>query len=100
MSKSNEIKIDKSNSLPENLDYSQLPQHILDAITTSQYEIDKASKLTWDGKQFVVRIPTEVAKETELKEGEYMEFIIIKKFGATEKPKVKIRLVQNGKTEA
>lgn len=97
MAKSNDIKIEKTTSLPDNLDYSNLPKAVLDAITTSQYEIDKKSKLTWDGRQFIVRIPKEVAQEAELKEGESMEFIIIKKFGATEKPEVRIMLVQNGK---
>lgn len=97
MVKSNDIKIEKATFLPMDLDYSKLPKSVLDAITTSQYEIDKDSKLTWDGRQFVVRIPKEVAQEAELKEGERMEFIIIKKFGATGKPEVRIRLVQNGK---
>ncbi len=98
MGKSDDIKIEKTTSLPTDLDYSKLPKSVFDAITTSQYEIDKDSKLTWDGRQFIVRIPKEVAIEAELKEGEKMEFIIIKKFGDTEKPEVRIRLVQNGKT--
>jgi hypothetical protein len=97
MGKSDDNKIEKATSLPTALDYSKLPKSVLDAITTSQYEIDKASKLTWDGRQFIVRIPKEVAQEAEIKEGESIEFIIIKKFGATEKPEVRIRLVQNGK---
>ena len=97
MGKSNDNKIEKTTMLPDNLDYSKLPEAILDAITTSQYTIEKESKLTWDGRQFIVRIPKEVALEAEIKEGERIEFTIIKKFGATETPKVHIELMQNGK---
>ena len=97
MSKSNDIKIEKTTTLPDNLDYSNLPKAVLDAITTSQYTIEKESKLTWDGRQFIARIPKEVAQEADIKEGERIEFIIIKKFGATEKPKIQMELVRNEK---
>ncbi len=97
MSKSVEFRIEKTTSLPYILDYSQLPKKTLDAITTSQYEIDKEGKLTWDGKQFVVRIPKEVSLEMGIKEGEHIKFIILKKFGATDKPELHIELMQNGK---
>ena len=74
MSKSNENHIEKTTSLPSSLDYSKLPKNTLEAITTSQYEIDKEGKLTWDGKQFVVRIPKEVSMEMGIKEGEHIKF--------------------------
>ena len=69
MAKSNDIKIEKTASLPTDLDYSKLPKPVLDAITTSQYTIEKESKLTWDGRQFIVRIPKEVALEAGIEEG-------------------------------
>ncbi|MGI0058904.1 MAG: hypothetical protein ACREBJ_03975 [Nitrosotalea sp.] len=97
MTKSNEIHIEKTTSLPASLDYSKLPKKILDAITTSQYEIDREGKLTWDGKQFVVRIPKEVSLEMGIKEGEHIKFSILKKFGASVKPDLRIELMRNGK---
>ena len=99
MVKSVEYHIEKTTSLPSSLDYSQLPKKTLDAITTSQYEIDKEGKLTWDGKQFIVRIPKEVSLEMGIKEGEHIKFIILKKFGATDKPELHIELKRNGKEE-
>lgn len=97
MSKSVEYHIEKTTTLPAYLDYSQLPRKTLDAITTPQYEIDKEAKLTWDGKQFIVRIPKEVSFEMGIKEGEYIKFRILKQFGSTEEPELKMKLVRNGK---
>lgn len=97
MSKSVEYNIEKTASLPSSLDYSRLPKKTLEAITTSQYEIDKEGKLTWDGRQFIVRIPKEVSLEMGIKEGEHIKFIILKKFGASGKPDLRIKLMQNGK---
>ena len=96
MVKSREFNLKKSDSLPESLDYSKLPKRISEAITTSQYKIKKESKLTWDGKQFVVRIPKEVTEEMGIKEGEHIKFSITKKFGATTKPKLEIEWIPNG----
>ena len=97
MSKSTEYHIEKTGNLPASLDYSRLPKNILDAITTSQYEIDREGKLTWDGKQFVVRIPKEVSQEMSIREGEHIKFVILKKFGSSEEPSLDMKLVRNGK---
>ena len=99
MAKSDEIKIIKSATLPDNLDYSRLPKAVLEAITLTQYDIDKKVKLSWDGRQFVVRIPKEIAVEMGVSEEDYIRFSITKKFADTEKPELRIELVHNGDTK-
>jgi len=48
--------------LPQ-VDYSILPPDIEEAIIKKRYEVTEKSKLTWDGKQFLVRIPKEITQE-------------------------------------
>ena len=58
------INSDENNNtgLPD-VDYSNLPDEIQEAIEIEQYTIEKDAKLSWDGRQFIVRIPSEIAKE-------------------------------------
>lgn len=63
MIKSNDIdEIGNDIDLPE-VDYSNLPNEILKAIEIKLYTITKNAKLSWDGRQFIVRIPSEIADE-------------------------------------
>ena len=63
MIKSNDNNtIEDDIDLPE-VDYSNLPDEILKAIEVKPYTITKDAKLSWDGRQFIVRIPSEIADE-------------------------------------
>jgi hypothetical protein len=67
MYKSNE------NSLP-NLDYSNLPTDIAEAVSSEPYKINETGKLTFDGRQFIIRIPKEIANEAHITENTRVEF--------------------------
>ena len=45
------------------LDYSNLPTDIKAAINPIPYIVEETVKLTWDGRQFILRIPKEIADE-------------------------------------
>jgi hypothetical protein len=46
-------------------DYSNIPEKVKNAIVPMQtaYVVEETSKVTWDGRQFIVRIPKEIAEE-------------------------------------
>lgn len=60
MNNSDETSHDK---LPK-IDYTKgLPPEIMDALDDQYYVIKKNAKLSWDGRQFIVRIPSEIISE-------------------------------------
>lgn len=61
MKKSNE-KAKRLDELPK-VDYTKLPEELEKAITKEHYKIEEKAKLTWDKRQFLVRIPSEIARE-------------------------------------
>lgn len=64
MNKSNDKdRIEKVEELPKHLDYSTLPKEIEEAVKQKPYEKEKEAKLSWDGKQFLIRIPSDIADE-------------------------------------
>ena len=63
MKKSDDVE--NLENLPE-LDYSNITKEIEEAITRKPYIVDKRAKLTWDGRQFIIRIPSEIAEEMNL----------------------------------
>ena len=85
MGKSNDIK--KIPSLPK-VDYSNknLPKDVEEAISEAQYVIETAAKLTWDGRQFIVRIPKEIAEEQGLTKENKMQFKLIKPRPSSNEP--------------
>ena len=93
MSKSNDIK--KISSLPK-VDYSdkRLPKDVEEAISEAKYVVKESSKLTWDGRQFIVRIPKEIAEEEGLTEQNKMQFRLTKpKPNSNETLKLEIEIV-------
>ena len=56
------------------VDYAKIPKEIQDIVTVKPDKITKKAKLTFDGKQFIVRIPTEIAREMEIKSDDMIEF--------------------------
>lgn len=63
MMKKSDKNIKEINELPKRLDYSVLPREIEEAVQPNPYEIEKETKLSWDGKQFMVRIPLDISEE-------------------------------------
>jgi hypothetical protein len=49
--------------VPKNLDYSMVPKEIEEAVRQEMYEIEKETKLSFDGKQFMIRIPLDISEE-------------------------------------
>ena len=60
------------------LDYSNLPSDVKAAITSATqipYIVEEIVKLTWDGRQFILRIPKEIAEELGITEENQIKFI-------------------------
>jgi hypothetical protein len=62
-SKDNQPKM--VSELPK-VDYSTLPVEIKGVVSNAPFIIEKKTKLTWDGKQFSMRIPSEIAVEMQI----------------------------------
>jgi hypothetical protein len=76
------------------VDYSKLPPEIEEAITRQPFKIEKKTKLTWDGNQFSMRIPTEIAKEMLITKDNQVIFRLTKPLpGSDEKLRLEIELV-------
>jgi len=91
MKKSNDVA--ELDELPE-VDYSQIPKDIEDAVNRKPYVVDRKAKLTWDKRQFIIRIPTEIAKELKLTTDNQIRFLLTKPLpGSEDKPKLEIKLI-------
>ena len=96
----NELKDEAS--LPK-ADYligsSTLPMEISEAIEPEQYTIQKDAKLSWDGRQLMVRIPLEITNEMGINKDNKNEFKVHFEFvkpapNTTEEKKVTIQLIK------
>lgn len=91
MKKSDDVE--NLENLPE-LDYSNLPKEIEEAITRKPYIVDKRAKLTWDGRQFIIRIPSEIAEEMNLTAENRVRFLLTKPLpGSGDQPKLEMELI-------
>jgi hypothetical protein len=78
---------------PPKVDYSKLPPETEEAIARKPYTIEEKAKLTWDGRQFLVRIPKEIAQEIGITKENFILFRLIKPLpDSTEKPKLEMEL--------
>ncbi len=76
------------------VDYSKLPPEIEEVITRQPFKIENKTKLTWDGKQYSMRIPTEIATEMKITKDNQVFFRMIKPLpGSDEKPILEIKLI-------
>lgn len=76
------------------VDYSNLPPEIEEVISQQRFEIKKTTKLTWDGKQYSMRIPTEIAEEAGISKETRAFFHLVKPLpGSDEKIRLEISLV-------
>ena len=60
------------------LDYFDLPTDIKAAINPIPYIVEETVKLTWDGRQFILRIPKEIAEEVGITQENQVKFKFIK----------------------
>lgn len=75
MKKSNDDEL--LSELPA-VDYSKVPKLVEDVVAKGQYVITKKAKLTWDGKQFIIRIPSEITNEMHITKENKILFRLIK----------------------
>lgn len=85
-------EIPEIDELPD-VDYSDIPPEIEDVLTGTPYTVIETVKLTWDGNQFLGRIPTEIAEELNLTKESRKRFTLRKPLPESdEEPTVDIEL--------
>ncbi|ODS37828.1 hypothetical protein BEH94_01925 [Candidatus Altiarchaeales archaeon WOR_SM1_SCG] len=86
----------KSNEkIPDKLDYSKLPKEIEEVIEQKGDIIDENVKITYDGRQFLVRFPSEISKLMEITRQDKINFKLeMPKPRTDEKPKLTITLIK------
>ena len=76
------------------LDYTEIPEDVKAAISPMPYVVEENSKLTWDGRQFILRIPKEIAEEANITTENRISFKLIKSPPeSNEKPKLEIKVL-------
>lgn len=80
---------DNNNSDIPEVDYSNLPDEILKALEAEKYTIDKEVKLSWDGRQFIIRIPSEITTEMGINKENKEEYKVHFKYEKPEQPNKK-----------
>lgn len=89
----------KSEEIPEiselpKVDYSRLPKEIEDIISNKPYIVEKKGKLSFDGKQFTMRVPSEIAEEMKITKDNRVLFRMIKPLpGSDEKIHLEIEII-------
>jgi hypothetical protein len=78
MRKSKESTKEKEKPEPPKVDYSHLPVKIKEVVSNTPFIIEKKTKLTWDGNQFSMRIPSEIAKEMDISKENQIKFKLVK----------------------
>lgn len=93
MEKNSCDEIEELQELPE-VDYSTIPPEIEGVVGKQLHIIEKKVKLTWDGKQFSFRIPTEIAEEMKVTKEHQVLFRLKKPVpGSKEEPDLFISLL-------
>lgn len=75
MKKSNDDEL--LSKLPT-VDYTKVSKLVEEVVATGQYILTKKAKLTWDGKQFILRIPSEITNEMHITKENQIAFRLIK----------------------
>lgn len=93
MKKDSDDEIEELQKLPE-VDYSTIPPEIEGVVGKKPHIIEKKVKLTWDGKQFSLRIPTEIAEELNVTKENKVLFRLKKPVpGSDDEPELSITLL-------
>ena len=76
------------------VNYENLPLDIDEIVKKEQYTVEKKVRLTWDGKQYALKIPSEVTKEMNITNENRILFRLTKPLpGASEQPTLEISLI-------
>jgi len=76
------------------IDYSKLPEDVKAAISPMPYIVEETVKLTWDERQFILRIPKEIAEEAGITAENRINFKLVKPAPeSAEKPKLEITVL-------
>jgi len=76
------------------INYSKLPKDVKEAIEPIPYVVEEAVKLTWDGRQYILRIPKEIAEEAGITAEKRISFKFVKSSPeSAEKPKLEITVL-------
>lgn len=77
------------------VDYSKLPKPIAEVVTDRPDIIEKKAKITYDGRQYLVRIPTEISNVLNISQDDMIKFTaVVPSPKSTEKKSLKIELVK------
>jgi hypothetical protein len=79
------------------IDYTQVPKDVENMVSSEKWkdEITKTSKISFDKKQYLVRIPKEIAETMEISDADAIEFIVrIPSPKSGDKKTVEMRLVK------
>lgn len=80
-------------------DSSTLPEEIRKAIEPEKYVIEKDAKLSWDGRQLMVRIPLDISDEMGINKDNKGDFRVHFEYvkptpGSKEEKKVTIQIIK------
>ncbi len=76
------------------IDYTKLPKDVKEAIEPIPYVVEETVKLTDDGRQFILRIPKEIAEEAGITKENRISFKLVKPLpDSKEKPKLEITVL-------
>lgn len=79
------------------LNYAKLPEGVKSAIQPLDYKLEIETKITWDGRQFIVRIPAEITEGYKITKQNRMLFKFTKFSPLSkekqEKPKLEIIVI-------
>lgn len=71
----------------DDIDYSDIEdEEIKEIIDDQPEEVQKTVNVGWDGRQNIIRIPTEVSDALNIQKGDKVEFEMVKHPPQTEKP--------------
>lgn len=69
----------------ENVDYSDLPEEVKKVVRKSSETLEKQAKISYDGKQHIIRIPTAISNALDIKKGDKVTFTAILPPASSEK---------------
>lgn len=94
MSKSDEEEI------PSRIDYSEIPEEIKQELEPGSEGMEETAKISHDGRQHVVRIPTKISKVMNISKGQKIKFKVeIPEPERNEDFKLTMDLIQNVEEE-
>jgi hypothetical protein len=80
--------------VPDKIDYSKLPKELGAVIEPQNEEIIEESRITFDGRQYLVRFPTEISKLANITKDNKIRFTLKRPLPNTNtEPKLDIEII-------